>query len=184
MLCDITADEPHLTLIDFYQAFIAAGKRAELYRDNIHPSGSEGPGCGRRMVADTLMAAWREAKPGTALAPQSWTQRTGVNLIGNGDFADWKADVSAGWRVSGAAAAEKAADATQAGKPFALAIRPNGDKAAFLGKCLDEAESAAVRGKTITIAGAGSRMSSVQPRAYACFVSRWRASTALLPLAT
>lgn len=169
VLRDITADEPHLTLVDSYRAFVAAGKRAELYRDNIHPSDRKGQDAGAQMVADTLLAAWREAKPGAAFSTPSWPERTGVNLISNGDFAEWKADAPAGWRVGGAASVEQAADVTPVGKAVALAIRPNGDKAAFLGKVLDEAESAAVRGKTITIA-ALVRASSAQPRAYACFV--------------
>ena len=169
VLRDITVGEPHLTLIDSYRVFVAAGKRAELYRDNIHPSDRKGQDAGAKMVADTLMTAWREAKPGAAFSTPSWLERTSVNLISNSDLSDWKADVPAGWRVGGAATVEKAADVTQVGKPVALAIRPNGDKDAFFGKLLDETESAAVRGKTITIA-ALVRASSAQPRAYAYFV--------------
>jgi len=50
-----------------------------------------------------------------------------------------------------------------------VAVHPNGDKGGFLGKTLTEAECAAVRGRTITVA-ALVRAPAAQPRAYAALV--------------
>jgi hypothetical protein len=169
VLRGLAAEEPQLTLIDSCQRFIAAGKRADLYRDTVHPSDRKDHDAGAKMVADALLDAWREAKPGAAFSTPGWQERRAANLIGNGEFADWKAGLPAGWHVGGAATAEKSTDAPHGGEPFALAVRPNGDKGAFLGKVLDAAESAAVRGKTITLA-ALVHASPAQPRAYAAFV--------------
>lgn len=169
VLRDIASGNPQLTVIDSYQRFIAAGKRAELYRDNVHPADRKGQDAGAKLVLEALLDAWREAKPGAAFSTAGWQELKADNLIANGGFSDWKADLPAGWRAGGAATLEKSADVPRGEKPFALAIRPNGDKNAFLGKVLDAAESAAVRGKTITIA-ALVHASPAQPRAYASFV--------------
>lgn len=165
----IAADVPQLTVIDSHQLFIAAGKNPALYHDNIHPADRQGKNAGARMVADALISAWREAKPGAPFSTPNWSQRPAVNLINNGNFSDWDADLPAGWSVGGSATVEKSKPDSSAGQPFALALRPNGNKDSSLFKVLTDAETAAVRGKTITIA-ALVRGSSAQPRPFATFV--------------
>jgi hypothetical protein len=139
-----------------------------LYRDNVHPSDRKDLDAGGKLVADALLESWREAKPGQAFSTPGWQERKAKNLIGNAEFTDWKADAPAGWRAGGAVTVEKSTGAMPGGS-LAVAIRPNGDRDAYLYKVLDDAESAAVRGKTITIA-ALVRASSAQPRAFALFV--------------
>jgi hypothetical protein len=169
VLRGLTAGAKDLTLIDSYQLFMAAGKRADLFRDNVHPADRKDQDAGGRMVAEALLAAWHAAQPGTAFSTPGWQEQPGASLISNGDFSEWKANTPAGWQAGGAATVEKAANATQDGKGSAVAVHPNGDKGAFLGKLLTEAECAAVRGRTITVA-ARVRAPAAQPRAYAALV--------------
>lgn len=131
MLIDIANGNPQLTVIDSYQRFMAAGKRADLYRDNVHSSDRKDHDDGAKAVSDALLLAWQEAKPGAAFSTPGWQELKADNLIANGEFSDWKADLPAGWRAGGAATVEKSADVPRGEVPFALALRPNGDKNAF-----------------------------------------------------
>ena len=169
VLRSVAHDEKQLTLIDSYQRFIAAGKRADLYRDNVHPADRKDQDAGGRMVAEALLATWHEAQPGAAFSTPGWQERLGQSLIANGDFSEWSADQPVGWKVGGAATVVKAADPMLEGKASAVAVHPNGVNGGFLGKTLNEAECAVVRGKTITVA-ALVRASAAQPRAYAALV--------------
>jgi len=169
VLRGVAGDAKSMTLIDSYQRFIAAGKRADLYRDNVHPSDRKDQDAGGRLVAEALLAAWHEAQPGAAFRTPGWQEHPGQSLIANGDFTEWQAEQPVGWKVGGAATVVKAAEALLEGQTAAVAVLPNGDKGVFLGKTLTETECAAVRGRTITVA-ALVRASAAQPRAYAALV--------------
>ncbi|PTX97447.1 hypothetical protein DB346_20855 [Verrucomicrobia bacterium LW23] len=176
-MVDVATLQPAVELIDTYRLFVEAGKRADLYRDDIHPSDrTADANAGARLIADALLASWRATDkseapvsvPAAAPSPSprlTWAETPGENLIANGDFAQGPGNEPEGWRASEGATVERV-DAD--GQP-ALAIRPNGKQAAIFEKVLTREELQRLAGKTISVASL-IRASSSQPRAFATVV--------------
>lgn len=57
-ILDVARAHPNLTLVDTHAAFIANGKDATLYNDNIHPSST-----GSALIARTLFAGYLASAP-------------------------------------------------------------------------------------------------------------------------
>lgn len=156
---DAAALQPGVQLIDSYQLFLDAGKRPELYRDDIHPSDQKSNDAGAAMINDALLAAWRAAVPATAGDTKVWSEKEGENLISNGDFSEWNSNTPVGWSVVAGASIEQV---TADGAP-ALALYPNGSQFSGLNRIFSEDELAKMSGKIISVA-ALVRSSPSQPR--------------------
>lgn len=163
---EVAALQPGVQLIDSYQLFIDEGKRPELYRDDIHPSDQKDRDAGAALVNDALLAAWRTTVPGPARDTKVWSEKTGENLISNGDFSEWGSNTPSGWRLIAGASVEQL---TVDGEP-ALALYPNGSQFAGIDKTFSEEEFTKISGKTISVAVLV-RSSPAQPRPMATIVS-------------
>lgn len=148
-MLEVAALQPNVQLVDSHKLFVEAGKRDELYRDDIHPSAEEKNNAGAALVNEALLAAWREATPGTAGDTRVWTDMEGANLVSNGDFEEWGEKGPAGWLAGEGATVEK----VEADGLPALAIYPNGTQHAVLDKRPDDEEfSKITSGKTVSVA--------------------------------
>lgn len=148
-MVEVAALQPNVQLVDSYKLFIDAGKRDELYRDDIHPSAEEKNSAGASLVNDALLAAWRGAVPGATADSRVWSDMEGTSLIANGDFSEWEEKGPVGWLAGEGATVEK----VEADGLPALAIYPNGTQYAVLDKRPDDEEfSKITSGKTISVA--------------------------------
>lgn len=155
------AAQPSITRIDSHPAFLAAGKTPDLYRPNdvIHPSDSPDNHKGARLVADALFTVWSAATLDEPFSTPSWPAMQGESLL----RADFSAGLPSGWNPTDGA--------TTGPAESALAIHPQGSQNAALTKILTTEETAALAGKTITLA-ALVRSAPDQPRALGSFVCR------------
>jgi hypothetical protein len=148
-MLEVAALQPNVQLVDSHKLFVEAGKKDELYSDDIHPSAREQNSAGAALVSEALLAAWRGATPGDAGDTRVWTDMEGANLILNGDFAEWGEKEPLGWRAGEGATVEKV---ESDGHP-ALAIFPNGTQYAVLDKRPDDEEfSNLTTARTISVA--------------------------------
>lgn len=142
-----TADAmPGLTLVDGHAPFLALGKSADLYQDNVHPSAR-----GYELIYQQLVAAWEAAVPAESVAPRSWPHLPAEPLMANGDLADWTGDLPHNWRLIHGAAARKDVEHTFRGAPYSLALtgvtQNDGLQLSITGPAL-----ARVRGKSVSFA--------------------------------
>ncbi|MES2598923.1 MAG: SGNH/GDSL hydrolase family protein [Verrucomicrobiota bacterium] len=155
------AVQPSITLIDSHSAFIAAGKRDDLYRPNdvIHPSDSATNSQGAQLVADALLATWKSAAVNEPFSTPGWPAMPGESMI-QGDFS---AGLPGGWKAEGGSRVERLDQA--------VAVHPQGSEKAALMMVFSKEETAAIAGKTITIT-ALVKSAPDQLRALGSFVCR------------
>jgi len=100
---------PSAQVLNPYDAFIAAGKAAALYDDNLHPSvPATTAGTGQAIYLDQLKAAYRAAS-GSAqiLTNTAYLSLTATNLLSNGDFSAWPGAAPTSWSTGGGATVTK-----------------------------------------------------------------------------
>lgn len=147
---------PSLTLVDTHQLFIAAGKSAALYRDNIHPSDTQANSAGAQMIADALMSSYARAKR-SPFSTVSWFELPlGTNLFVNGDLSNWTGTVPVNFQNVAGNITEKDTDPTNifpgTGASWSAKLSPaaaNGHFSKFQNG-FDATERASMAGKTVT----------------------------------
>lgn len=141
---------PGLGYIDTYADFIAAGKAAGLYDDNIHPSDTLANSAGAALTASRLFAAYTAAGPGDVpTAP--WAKASGGDILVNGDFSDWTGAAPAGWTLSGALATKETTLKFSSQFAWSVALNPNGLATPYMRKMLTSDEVNAIKGKTVSV---------------------------------
>ncbi|WP_454687095.1 SGNH/GDSL hydrolase family protein [Agrobacterium leguminum] len=147
-ILDLARAHPNLTLVDTHAAFMAKGKDAALYRDNIHPNEA-----GSRLIARTLFDSYQGSARDNSFQTPCWPKLPAANLIGNGDFTDWTGSVPAGSAMTSPGSATKTNEIIFS-QSFAssLALYPNGSQIAGLTRYFRNAEATAMIGKTISFA--------------------------------
>lgn len=164
--------QPEITIVDSYAQFIAAGKAASLYRDNVHPSDTSANSDGAQLVSDAMISSYRLAKGGLYTTP-AWPLLSAPNLIDNGDFTTWtEPSPPTGWTLQGSGTAcAKDATTKYGAAAYSMALTPSTSivgQNTYLQKYLSNAEMARIAGKTVTVAMLV-RGRATQPRAYASF---------------
>lgn len=136
-----------LTLIDFYSHWIAAGKPAGWYTDNMHPNAA-----GSAENASVALTAWNATIGGTADVGAPWIDTIGTNLLVNGDFADWSGAAPANWTpISGTVTTTKdTVVKADAGDAYSLKLEYN--TAGSTRQDLSSGARASLAGKTCTLA--------------------------------
>ncbi|KVK55522.1 hypothetical protein BCY90_12910 [Agrobacterium deltaense] len=147
-ILDLARSYPNLTLVDTHAAFLAKGKDAALYRDNVHPNDA-----GSRLIARTLFGSYLGSAGDNNFQTPCWPKLPAANLIGNGDFSDWTGSVPTGWGMTSPGSATKATDIIFS-PSFAssLALSPNGSQIAGLTRNFRNAEAIAMIGRTVSFA--------------------------------
>ncbi|KVK58450.1 hypothetical protein L905_23815, partial [Agrobacterium sp. TS43] len=147
-ILDLARSHPNLTLVDTHAAFLAKGKDAALYRDNVHPNDA-----GSRLIARTLFDSYLGSAGDNNFQTPCWPKLPAANLIGNGDFSDWTGSVPTGWGMTSPGSATKATDIIFS-PSFAssLALSPNGSQIAGLTRNFRNAEAIAMIGRTVSFA--------------------------------
>ncbi|MGP4751612.1 SGNH/GDSL hydrolase family protein [Agrobacterium pusense] len=147
-ILDVARAHPNLTLADTHAAFIANGKDATLYNDNIHPSST-----GSALIARTLFAAYLASAPNSGFETPCWPKLSATNLIANGDFTEWSGPAPSGWSLAESASATKSTEVTFSPSfAYSLALRANGSEFSGLFHYFRNEEAAAMIGKTLSFA--------------------------------
>lgn len=139
---------PSLTLVDGFSPFLEKGKSADLFQDNVQPSAP-----GYELIHRQLVAAWESSKPQEDVPAVCWANLPAepLQLVANGDLANWTADLPVNWRLNHNAAARKDTAHTFRGAPWSVALigttQNDGLQISITGAAL-----ARVRGKTVSIA--------------------------------
>ncbi|MCZ7493791.1 SGNH/GDSL hydrolase family protein [Agrobacterium rhizogenes] len=147
-ILDLARAHPNLTLVDTHAAFLAKGKDAALYRDNIHPNEA-----GSRLIARTLFDSYLGSARDNNFQTPCWPKLPAANLIGNGDFTDWTGSVPTGWGMTSPGSATKTTEIIFS-PSFAssLALYPNGSQIAGLTRNFRNAEAISMIGRTVSFA--------------------------------
>jgi hypothetical protein len=105
----IEAIYPDVGVLDIYTPFIAAGKAAALYDDNIHPSvPATTAGKGQYLIVEALKTLFNAASRSSLITPSAAHLATNAtNLLSNGDFAAYTGSEPDSWSLLGAATATK-----------------------------------------------------------------------------
>lgn len=147
-ILDVARVHPNLTLVDTHAAFVAAGKDAALYRDNIHPNDA-----GSRLIARTLFGCYVASAPESGFQTPCWPKLPTANLIANGDFTDWTGSIPAGWSVNAPGSVVKTAEVTFSPSfAYSLGLLPNGSQAVGLLRYFRGAEAISMIGRTVSFA--------------------------------
>ena len=147
-ILDLARTHPNLTLVDTHAAFLAKGKDAGLYRDNIHPNEA-----GFRLVARALFDSYLASASDSGFQTPCWPKLPADNLIGNGDFTDWSGSLPSGWTSSSSGSAAKSGDVVFSPSfTHSLAVYANGNQTAGLLRHFRNAEAAAMIGRTVSFA--------------------------------
>ncbi|HEY3901705.1 MAG TPA: SGNH/GDSL hydrolase family protein [Chthoniobacter sp.] len=137
---------PSLTLIDGFSPFIAKGKSADLFQDNVHPSAR-----GYELIYQQLVAAWESTTAQQEVPTACWSNLPADPLVANGDLTDWTTDLPRNWRLIHNAAVRKDTEHTFRHAPWSLALtgttQNDGLQISITGAAL-----AGVRGKTVSFA--------------------------------
>jgi hypothetical protein len=147
-ILDLARAHPNLTLVDTHAAFLAKGKDAALYRDNIHPNDA-----GSRLIARTLFDSYRASASDSGFQTPCWPKLPAANLIGNGDFTDWSGSAPTGWGLIAPGSAIKSTEIIFS-PSFAssVALYASGSQIGGLSRYFRNAEAAAMIGRTISFA--------------------------------
>lgn len=145
---DLARSHPNLTLVDTHAIFMAKGKDAALYRDNIHPN--EAGSC---LVAKALLDSYLRSARDNSFQTPCWPRLPAANLIGNGDFTDWTGSVPTGWGMTSPGSATQTTEIIFS-PSFAssLALYANGSQTAGLTRYFRNAEAGAMIGRTVSFA--------------------------------
>ncbi|MDH7802322.1 MULTISPECIES: SGNH/GDSL hydrolase family protein [unclassified Rhizobium] len=147
-ILDLARIHPDLTLVDTHATFVAKGKDAALYRDNVHPNDA-----GSQLIARTLFGCYLASAPDSGFQTPCWPKLPAANLIANGDFTDWSGSVPTAWSLAPPGSAIKTAEVTfSPAFAYTLGLRANGNQSAALFRYFRNAEAAAMIGKTISFA--------------------------------
>ena len=147
-ILDLARSHPNLTLVDTHAVFMAKGKDAALYRDNIHPN--EAGSC---LVAQALLDSYLRSARDNSFQTPCWPRLPAANLIGNGDFTDWTGSVPTGWGMTSPGSATQTTEIIFS-PSFAssLALYANGSQTAGLTRYFRNAEAVAMIGRTVSFA--------------------------------
>ncbi|MGP4671896.1 SGNH/GDSL hydrolase family protein [Agrobacterium salinitolerans] len=147
-ILDLAHSHPNLTLVDTHAVFMAKGKDAALYRDNIHPN--EAGSC---LVAQALLDSYLRSARDNSFQTPCWPRLPAANLIGNGDFTDWTGSVPTGWGMTSPGSATQTTEIIFS-PSFAssLALYANGSQTAGLTRYFRNAEAVAMIGRTVSFA--------------------------------
>lgn len=147
-ILDLARTHPDLTLVDTHATFVAKGKDAALYRDNVHPNDA-----GSQLIARTLFGCYVASAPDSSFQTPCWPKLPAANLIANGDFTDWSGSVPTAWSLAASGSAIKTTEVTfSTAFAYSLGLRANGNQSAALFRYFRNAEAAAMIGKTISFA--------------------------------
>lgn len=92
----LAAEYGDMVVIDSYSPWIAAGKPARAYVDNLHPNAWGVDTLSRPAIRAQLASAQRPAQVTPARL-----SRQGPNILRNGAFTQFSADLPVGWTVAG-----------------------------------------------------------------------------------
>ena len=147
-ILDLARSHPNLTLVDTHAVFMAKGKDAALYRDNIHLN--EAGSC---LVAQALLDSYLRSARDNSFQTPCWPRLLAANLIGNGDFTDWTGSVPTGWGMTSPGSATQTTEIIFS-PSFAssLALYANGSQTAGLTRYFRNAEAVAMIGRTVSFA--------------------------------
>lgn len=96
------------SVLNVYDAFVAAGKPAAYYDDNIHPSTpATTAGKGQAVILDLLKAMWSSASQTPKPVVPAFLSRKLTNLLPNGDLAAWPGATPTSYSVGGGATVTK-----------------------------------------------------------------------------
>lgn len=117
---DVAGDYGDVRLLDVYSRFLAAGKPAGWYADNVHPNST-----GQAEFLAVIEATWRAARVAAYTAADAFLETVGTNILTASNFGDGAAyagGVPTGW--SALASATVAVDAAifDAGRSQSLKI--------------------------------------------------------------
>jgi hypothetical protein len=147
-ILDVARSHPNLTLVDTHAAFVANGKDAALYRDNVHPNDA-----GSRIIARTLFGCYLASAPDSGFQTPCWPRLPATNRSANGDFPDGSGSVPTGWSLNAPGSVTRAADVTfSPAFAHSLALRANGNQTVGLLRYFRNTEAAAMIGKTVSFA--------------------------------
>lgn len=142
----VAAMIPTLTLIDCYTAFVEQQKKADLYKDNVHPSDP-----GYELIYQQLVAAWKATTPQLEVPVSNWATQPAEPLVANSDLSDWTGDLPKNWRLIHNAKVRKDTGHTFRKAPYSLALtgttQNDGLQISITGDAL-----ARVRGRTVSFA--------------------------------
>lgn len=92
----LVADKPGSLLLEPYADFIAAGKPASWYIDDIHPNLA-----GEMVFVERAKAAWLGSSSVAPDVEAPWVSTAETNLLLNGDFAAFDGALPDGWTKNG-----------------------------------------------------------------------------------
>lgn len=150
-----------LTLIDTNARFIAAGKPAGWYADNVHPGAA-----GQSVMLDVLTDEMEAVNSAPFIMPPAWLSENGPNLLTNGDFSDWTGANPAGWIAGGTPTILKDTTIKDAGRAYSLKITNSTAQTQRLYQSM--ASWQAYVGKTLTLAVRHRLDSANGANAFAC----------------
>lgn len=176
-LSEVKAAKGDITIVDTHSPFVPFKTDALYYRSGeaapgVHPSDADGRNLGAQSQASALMAAWNKSAAVDEFTTADWITSSGVNLMPNGDFA-WPGANPTGWTTGGTTAIlVKNTTEQYPGFPYCVEIQPGATpSAARMTRTFTEAETAPLRGKTVSVAVLAKR-SAGQTIPYMPFVSR------------
>jgi len=145
---------PELGYVDVYSEFIARGKAASLYLDDVHPSNASPGSDGSSLYSDKFLAQF-DAASGVDPAGSfiAWlTNRAASDILINGDFAAFASAVPDNFTLQGAGAALTKDVVTVApGKSYSVKL-VNGSGGSHLRQTLSAPQMAMLAGKKATLA--------------------------------
>ncbi len=145
---NIAAVTPDLTLIDAYTPFITAGKPADAYADNVHPSAA-----GHLLYWEPAVeAVWEAARAGERTPFPPHIATIGPNLLTNGVLASTGTSIPTGWGSAGTITYARDAVVKRAGYTDSLQMSATGAAAARLNQQLTGTAATNLRGQSIVLA--------------------------------
>lgn len=179
-LDEVKSAMPDITIINTHDPFVPFKADALYYRASepspgIHPSDVSGRNLGAQSQFSSLLSIWLKSKAEAGYTTSDWVRAAGINLMPNGDFVWPSGSVPTGWGVGGTTAViVKNTSQQVAGFPYCVEIQPGATPAtAKLERTFTEADTAPLRGKTVSVAVLAKR-SAGQTLPYMRFVTRFQ----------
>jgi hypothetical protein len=137
-ICDLYGD---VTYIEGYNRFIAAGKPAGWYTDEIHPNATGSAELAAAAIA-VFVSSGRVSRP----VEQAFLATLGSNLLPNGDFSAWPGALPTSWSSANSATATKELTIKPVGAAYSALIEGTTAQAGIF------AAPSSPGGKTVTLA--------------------------------
>ncbi|WP_153513984.1 SGNH/GDSL hydrolase family protein [Agrobacterium sp. ICMP 6402] len=176
---EVRAAKPDITVVNSHDPFLPFKADALYYRvaepfPGVHPSDADGRNLGAQLQTSALMAAWGRSEAVAGFTSADWVRAAGTNLMPNGDFA-WPGANPTGWSNGGTTAVlVKNTTEQYPGYAYCVEIQPGATPAAArMTRAFTEAETAPLRGKTLSLAILAKHAAGQTPP-YMGFVTRFQ----------